>query len=100
VAAIGRRGVGCLRYEREPGYLHVRRVAVDPAWQRQGVGTALMAWVHDAARAEGYREVRVGVRRQLPANIAFYQRLGYRIVAQHRHPGYADVTWIELARSV
>jgi len=61
---------------------------------------ALTAWVHDAARAEGYREVRVGIRRQLLANMTFYLRLGYQIVAEHRHPGYADVTWIELARSV
>jgi len=59
-----------------------------------------MAWAHDAARAEGYTEVRVGVRRQLPENLAFYQRLGYQVVAPHRHPGHAEVTWIELARSV
>ncbi len=97
LASIGRRAVGCLRFEPEPGYLHVGRVAVDPAWQRQGVGTALMAWVHARARAEGYSEVRVGVRQQLPENLRFYQRLGYRVIAEHRHPGYPDVTWIELA---
>jgi GNAT superfamily N-acetyltransferase len=80
--------------------VHVRRVAVDPASQRQGIGTALMAWVQDYAHAMGCSEVRVGVRRQLPGNLRFYQRLGYALVAEHRHPGYRQVTWDEMMRLV
>jgi GNAT superfamily N-acetyltransferase len=89
-----------LRFDRESGCLHVRRVAVDPAFQRQGIGTALMAWVHDYARTQGYAEVRVGVRRQLPRNLRFYQRLGYTVTAEHRHPGYQEITWVEMQRSL
>ncbi len=70
---------------------------MDPAYQRLGIGKALMAWVHDYARAAGYPEVRVGVRRQLPGNLRFYQQVGYRVIAEHRHPGYDEVTWIEMA---
>lgn len=92
--------VGCLRFDPEPGYLNVRRVAVDPASQRQGVGTALMDWIHEYAHRQGYLEVRVGVRRQLPSNFRFYQRLGYTVIAEHRHPGHREVTWDELGRSV
>ena len=92
--------VGCLRFELEEGYLHVRRVAVDPAYQQQGIGKALMSWVHDYARGLGYPEVRVGVRFQLPGNQRFYEHLGYRVIAEHRHPGYAEVTWVEMARTV
>jgi ribosomal protein S18 acetylase RimI-like enzyme len=78
----------------------VRRVAVDPAWQRQGVGTALMRWAHDHARTAGLPEVRIGVRLQLPGNLRFYQRLGYQVLGEHRHPGYDRVTWVEMGRAV
>ena len=98
LADIDGKPVGCLRFEREPGLLRVRRVAIDPAWQRRGLGTALMNWTHDYARELGVTEVRVGVRRQLPGNIAFYVRLGYTLLAEHRHPGYAEVTWLEMSR--
>jgi ribosomal protein S18 acetylase RimI-like enzyme len=92
--------VGGLRLEREPGYLHVRRVVVDPNYQRQGIGRALMEWAHRYAASQGYREVRVGVRRELPSNRAFYERLGYRVVAEHSHPGHNEVTWYEMALSL
>jgi tRNA threonylcarbamoyladenosine biosynthesis protein TsaE len=100
IAWFGDHAIGCLRFEREPDYLHVRRVAVDPPWQRQGIGKALMEWAHDFARKEGYRQVRVGVRLKLRENVRFYEQLGYRRVAEHRHPGYRNVTWIEMAREV
>ena len=59
-----------------------------------------MDWIHGYARAEGYSEVRVGVRRQLPGNLRFYQGLGYMVVAEDRHPGYREVTWDEMPRPV
>ncbi len=59
-----------------------------------------MAWALEYARAQGYREVRVGVRHQLPSNLRFYQELGYTVVAEHHYPGYREVTWDEMRRSV
>jgi tRNA threonylcarbamoyladenosine biosynthesis protein TsaE len=100
LARIGPRAIGCLRLEPGAGYLSVRRLAVDPAWQRQGVGRALMAWSVEYAKAEGYVEVRVGVRTQLPGNLRFYEGLGYTVIAEHRHAGYAEVTWLEMRRGV
>jgi GNAT superfamily N-acetyltransferase len=96
LATVGPEIVGCLRFELAEGYLHVRRVAVDPAWQGRGIGRALMRWAHDFARHAGVPEVRVGVRLQLPGNRRFYERLGYTVLAEHRHPGYRDITWIEM----
>jgi ribosomal protein S18 acetylase RimI-like enzyme len=58
----------------------VRRVAVLPERQRRGIGTALMSWSHGHAVSLGLHEVRLGVRRQLPGNQAFYKRLGYRVI--------------------
>lgn len=96
VALSDRMPVGCLRFERRPDHLHVRRVAVDPAHQGQGIGRALMEWIHDYARREGFAEVRVGVRVQLPGNRRFYECLGYTLLQQHTHEGYAQPTWEEL----
>jgi len=89
--------VGGLRFEAYPDYLLVRRVAVDPEHQRHGIGRALMEWAHDYAREHGLREVRVGVRSQLPGNLAFYQGLGYRIRTAHSHPGHHEATWYEMS---
>jgi len=100
LALLHEQTVGCLRFDREAGALHVRRVAVDPALQRKGIGRALMVWAHGYAHSQGYPEVRVGVRLQLPANLHFYKELGYSVVAEHRHPGYREVTWVEMRRSV
>jgi len=59
-----------------------------------------MTWARDFARARQYAEVRVGVRRELSGNLRFYQQLGYAVIAEHRHPGYAQVTWLELRKLV
>ena len=100
LAQLGDEIVGCLRFQREVGFLKVRRVAVHPAYQRQGIGMALISWAHAYARDLDYSEVRVGVRLKLPGNIRFYEQLGYRVIAEHRHPGYAEVTWVEMAKGV
>jgi GNAT superfamily N-acetyltransferase len=100
LARVGQHIVGCLRFEQEPAYLQVRRVAVDPGWQRQGIGKALMSWAHDLARQAGVNEVRVGVRPALGGNLRFYEGLGYRVIAEHRHPGYREITWVEMAVAV
>lgn len=71
-------------------------MAVLPAHQRVGVGSALMEWAHTHAKALGLGEVRLGVRTQLPGNLAFYKRLGYEVMASHRHPGRRRVTWQEM----
>jgi ribosomal protein S18 acetylase RimI-like enzyme len=90
------RPVAGLRFERRPDHLYVHRVAVDPAFQRRGIGRALMQWVHEYCRRAGIAEVRVGVRSQLPGNCLFYEALGYEVVGEHSHPGYTSVTWYEM----
>jgi hypothetical protein len=36
----------------------------------------------------------------LAGNIVFYSKLGYRVITEHRHPGYDRTTWIEMGREV
>jgi GNAT superfamily N-acetyltransferase len=96
LARLDRQPVGCLRFERKPLTLQVRRVAVLPAFQGRGMGRAMMDWMRAYARQQSIPEIEVGVRSQLPANRAFYERLGYRVVQGHSHPGREDITWYEM----
>ena len=97
LASNGVERVGALRLVRERDHLHVRRVAVDPAWQGRGAGRALMEWARGEAVSSGYRQLRLGVRSALPGNLAFYERLGYRVIAEHPHQSVPAATWFELA---
>ena len=54
----------------------------------------------ERARAAGLRRVVLGVRVQLPLNFSFYRSLGYRVESEHRHPGYEQVTWLQMEKAV
>ncbi len=93
--------VGCLRWwPAGDGTLYVRRLAVDPAWRGRGVGRALMAWTDDQARVYGLSGVSVGVRIALPGNLAFFRDLGFAVVGEHSHDGYAQATWLSLCKDL
>jgi GNAT superfamily N-acetyltransferase len=98
VARVDGTAVGALRLRSEGRQLWVRRVAVDPARQGQGIGRELMAWAERLAASRGLAEVRLGVREQLPGNRAFYERLGYRVARAHHRPGTDQVHWFEMSR--
>jgi ribosomal protein S18 acetylase RimI-like enzyme len=99
IAELEGRPVGCLRWQiAENGHFHVRRVGVAPELQRQGIGRALMAWAEQEGRRRGCAGVSVGVRIALPGNLDFYRKLGYEVVAEHRHEGYADTTWLAMRK--
>jgi GNAT superfamily N-acetyltransferase len=101
IAELDGRPVGCLRWRlAASGDLHVRRVAVEPELQGQGVGSALMAWAEQEARQRGCQGVSVGVRIALPGNVAFYRKAGYEVTGEHRHDGYDRTTWLALRKSV
>ena len=87
---------GALRWSVSPlrQHLYVGRVAVLPAYRRQGVASALMTWAEAHARALGLPAVQFGVRLQAPENIRFYQRLGYEVASKEHHHGYDQPTFV------
>ena len=94
VAYAGGVPAGCLRIvEGDDGRLHVRRVSVDPAYRGRGICSALMRHAEDAARADGRTALWLGVRDQLPDNLAVYRHLGYETVAVHEF-------WVELRKEL
>jgi ribosomal protein S18 acetylase RimI-like enzyme len=90
--------VACVRLA--PGHddLHVRRLAVLPELQGRGIGRAMMAWAEADAVRRGLRAVTIGVRIALSGNVAFFQRLGYEVIAEHAHAGYDHPTWLEMRK--
>jgi len=100
LARLDGAAVGALRLRREPRALWVRRVAVDPAHQGRGIGRALMRWAERKAASEGLPEVRLGVRRQVPGNRSFYEKLGYGVIREHPYPGSDQVHWLEMGRPI
>ncbi|HEX8697994.1 MAG TPA: GNAT family N-acetyltransferase [Myxococcaceae bacterium] len=75
----------------------LKRIAVHPTWQSRGVGRHLIQGLETNARQLGFARLRAGTRRTLPGNQAFYERLGYRVVAVEPYPpGIDDHTvWME-----
>lgn len=100
LAELGGVPAGCLRLRPDGNHLLVRRLAIDPRFQGQGIGRAMMAWAESEARRRGLEGVSVGVRLALPGNLDFYRRLGYRQVSEHMHPGYNRPTWVSMQKGI
>ena len=58
------------------------RIYTDAAWHGQGVGARLLAQVVDTARAWGSAALWLGVWKENPRGIAFYQKHGFRIAGE------------------
>lgn len=96
LAVDGADPVGCAFLSHHGVEMYVHRLAVAPTRRKQGIGRALMAYAHARALAAACTYVRVGVRLALPENIAFYERLGYRILCEACHPGYSRPTFVHM----
>ncbi|HEX8218618.1 MAG TPA: GNAT family N-acetyltransferase [Chloroflexia bacterium] len=96
LAYDGAEAVGTVRYEVRPDYVYLGRLAVLPSHRGQGVGAALMAHVERLAPGLGRSKVHLGTRLSMPSNLAFYERLGYRVVLTEPHPRGDDTNvWFE-----
>ncbi len=77
VAQVGGELVGCVYVEKRGQRAYIGLLSIDPARQRSGLGSRLMAAAEDHARNAGCHAVDlriVNLRQELPG---FYHRLGY-----------------------
>jgi ribosomal protein S18 acetylase RimI-like enzyme len=86
------RALGALRWRVEDDHLWVKRVAVDPSFQRQGVGDFLMDACRGLCHATRRDRIRLGVRHALEDNRRWYERRGYRRVLDHDDWSEYEVT--------
>lgn len=85
VRAAGRlRGFAIMSYGAQEA--HLLLLAVATADRRQGIGSALLAWLEVTVRTAGIRRICLEARRDNRAARAFYGRLGYR--ERQIMPGY------------
>ena len=70
------RAFGIMKYTDDAA--HLLLLAVQPAYRRAGVGSALLSWLELVARNAGIGIVRLEARDDNPAARAFYRRRGYR----------------------
>jgi N-acetylglutamate synthase-like GNAT family acetyltransferase len=81
---------GCVYMEPHGDRAYLGLLSVDPARQRSGLGSRLVAAAEDHARASGVRHIDlriVDLRKELPE---FYRRLGYVVTGSSPFP--TDVT--------
>jgi ribosomal protein S18 acetylase RimI-like enzyme len=82
---------GLLVLKAQDQALLIENVAVDPAFQGQGLGRRLMAFAERYAREHGLRELRLYTNEVMVENLAFYRRLGFEEVERRVDDGYRRV---------
>ncbi|MBI5275712.1 MAG: GNAT family N-acetyltransferase [Burkholderiales bacterium] len=68
-------GFGVMSYLEDDA--HLLLFAVDPARRREGIGTAILGWLEDVARAAGAKRIRLETRRESVDARCFYSEMGY-----------------------
>lgn len=92
--------IGCVSVQERNAVAYARRLAVEPAERRAGIGRALMAEAERLARSLEFSCLRVETRLAFAENRAFFRALGFIEGAQHSHPGFAYPTYVELEKTL
>ncbi len=74
-----------------PGHLWLDNIAVDPAWQGQGIGRALLTFAEEEARRRNLPELRLLTHQTMLSNIALYAQHGYVETDRRVEDGFARV---------
>ena len=75
----------------------IENVAVDPRWQREGLGRRLMAFAEDEARRRSLATMLLYTNERMVENIALYTRLGY-LETERRPSAAGDSTIVYMAK--
>jgi ribosomal protein S18 acetylase RimI-like enzyme len=80
--------------------VYIGRLAVNPAHHSEGIGQQLIDAATAWARSHGAKTMSLGVRLELTENIRLFERNGFRITAEDRHPGYDRPTSYQMEREL
>jgi ribosomal protein S18 acetylase RimI-like enzyme len=88
---------GVLVLEHEPDTLLIYSVAIQPEFQKQGLGRHLLAFAEEQAIQAGYRSIRLYTNEKFTYNINLYKSLGY--LETSREP-FRDSTLVHMAKTI
>ena len=86
--------------EPEGHHLRVFSAVVDPVWQGEGNGTALLDFAAGLAKDAGLAEVRLTTNVKMDRNLAMYAHCGFEVAGHGPHPVHAAHVMAELKRAV
>lgn len=95
-ACVGERIVGAVRAWLQDGTCYIVRLAVDPDYQRRGIGTQLLHALEAAFPGAERFELFTGSKSE--GNIRLYERLGYRRFRTGRLTDRLEVVYMEKRR--
>lgn len=90
----------CMFLTLKPGRLHLGKLAVDPAFQGQGLGGRLVTLAEVRARDLGLAMLELETRVELTGNHAVFKRLGFVETGRKSHAGFDRPTSITFAKRV
>lgn len=80
VADVNNKTVGvCVLYHINRNKAEIKNIAVDPQYQKQGIGNTLMKEVIKQAADKGYKELIIGTGNNGFSQLYMYQRLGFEM---------------------
>ena len=77
-----------VHYEDRPGVVHVESVAVLPRFAGRGLGTELLRFVEDEARARGCEAVELYTNAAMTENLRYYPKLDYETLGARVEDGF------------
>jgi ribosomal protein S18 acetylase RimI-like enzyme len=72
-------------------HMHIENIAIDPAFQRHGLGTALLEFAEQQAHSHRRRAIELYTNEKMTENLEFYPRLGYVETGRSVEDGFSRV---------
>ena len=73
-------GVGVAEFEDLPGCCELQKLYLAPAFHGRGLGSQMIRYIEDRARALGYHQISLETHTALGAALRAYERAGYRSI--------------------